>query len=182
MSRQGLKFRKMVVPYFFMIATWIPLFLIAFAVPDHVDKFLLSEVEGFIDAYLFSDVGSWSPHFPVVSKLTINYICLFSPFFSIIFCYLTLRKSVMEKRSFDDLSQLKAFFYFLGTTLVVAIFLYVTYFDSTNLANARKLAILAQYKILYAFYAVAQMFLYYVIVLVGYLIYRYVPRALIKSE
>lgn len=164
-----------------MIATWVPLFLIAFAVPDHVDKILLSDVEGFIDVYLFSDVGSWSPDFPVVSKLTINYICLFSPFFSIIFCYLTLKNSVMEKKSFDDLSQLKALFYFLGATLVVAIFLYVTYFDSTNLANARKLAILAEYKILYALYAVAQMFLYYIVVLVSYLIYRYVPRAIVKS-
>jgi len=87
----------------------------------------------------------------------------------------------MEKKSFDDLSQLKALFYFLGATLVVAIFLYVTYFDSTNLANARKLAILAEYKILYALYAVAQMFLYYIVVLVSYLIYRYVPRAIVKS-
>lgn len=182
MIRQGVKFKKMVTPYFFMLLTWTPLFLIIFFVPDNIDGTHYLIIDKFIDSHMISNAGTWSSNFPFTSKLIINYICFFAPVFAIIFCYLTLNRSTLEILSFDNISRFKAFFYVAGLTTIILLVIYLLYIDSTDLANSRKLAVFGRYKLLYAIYSSGLMYIYYIVFLSSYFIYGFLPKAIIKPQ
>lgn len=182
MIRQGVKFKKMVTPYFFMLLTWTPLFLIIFFVPDDIDGTHYSIIDKFINSHMISNAGTWSSNFPFISKLIINYICFFTPIFAIIFCYLTLNRSTLEILSFDDISRFKAFFYVAGLTTIISLVIYLLYIDSTDLASSRKLAVFGRYKFLYAIYSSSLMYMYYIVFLSSYFIYGFLPKAIIKPQ
>ncbi|KFF42144.1 hypothetical protein JH25_27600 [Pseudomonas sp. BRG-100] len=182
MEQHGVRFKTMIIPYFFMVATWMPLFLIALITPDHADSEFLVCIENFIDRNLFSDVGALSTNFPFVSKIITNYICLVAPLFAVVFCYLTLKKSTLETKLIENLSRFKALLCIFGLTLLVFAFIYITYFDTTHLEDSRKLALVGKYKILYAVYSSGLMFLYYVLFLLSYLLYRYLPKMIVKGN
>lgn len=171
----------MVVPYYFMIATWAPLFLFAFIFSSSTASEYCATIDSFIDHNLFSNVGMWTSSFPLLSKITINYLCLASPLFAVVFCYLTLSRSTFENGELDDTSKLKAFLCVIGFAAISYFFFYIIYLGSTDLMNARKFSIFGKHAFLYATYASGLMFLYYIFCMLGFFVCRFLIKSAVKS-
>lgn len=180
MRQQGIRFLKMRIPYFFMMATWLPIYFFIYIVPDSAVTQFYQSLERIIDQELFGAVGMWSSKFPLVSKVVANYICLFAPVFAIIFANRALKKSTFEYFNCDGYSLTWLVFFFVSWAIVLLGIFYILYMDDTDLANARnRFAVLGRYKIFYALYSSVILYAIYVLVLVGYSVFRYFPVVII---
>lgn len=181
MQQYGMKFVKMKIPYIFMIATWIPIFVFIYLVPASADTQFYWAIERIIDEDLFGKVGMWSSTFPLAAKVITNYICSLSPIFAMAFTYRTIKCSTFENSNYDKLSLARLIFFLASWLALLLLVFYGFYMSSTDLANSRRFVILGKYKILYAIYSSALMFLIYILTLVSYFVFRFVPGAISRN-
>jgi len=162
MRQPGMKFVTMKIPYIFMFATWCPIFLLVYIVPDNSHGQLCDAIEKIIDQYLFSRVGMWSSAFPLSSKLVTNYLCLVAPPFAIVFTFFTLKNSTYEQCSYADHSVSKMILLSIAWMVVVVFFIYGFYMDDTDLNSAgRRFVFLGQYKVVYALFSAGTLYVFY---------------------
>lgn len=171
----------MAIPYYFMIATWLPIFLIIYFVPGHAESAHHLDIQSFIDRHLLGLVGMWSSSFPLSSLLVVNYVSLSAPIFSLFFIHSTLKNSIFQKNQLDKLPTLKALAYIMATNILIVILFYTLYIGSSDLANARRLSFIGRNEFLYACFLSGIMYLYYIISLASFLTYRVLPGVIIRS-
>lgn len=182
MQRLGIKFKKMKVPYLFMIGTCMPIFLFIYFIPNNANTPLLHFFEKILDQDLFGKIGAWSSNFPLTSKFVTNYICTTAPVFGIIFTYKTIKHSTFERADYPKHSTQKLIFLLLGLIAFLIFVFFASYLHDTDLALARRrYAILGAYKITYALYSAGILCSLYILAVMSYLIFRYFPAYIIQK-
>ncbi|NWC96510.1 MULTISPECIES: hypothetical protein [unclassified Pseudomonas] len=169
------------VPYFFIVICVMPLLLVANFLPAHANGEVYLWIDGFLDGYLFGQVGFWSSSFPFSSKVSSNYISIFGPFFAAIALRKSCRGVFIDPEQYHGLTLKKYAFALVVFLAFLGMFFSINYFESIDLVMHNfKFRRFGLNSTLYSLFVSSMFLSFYGVALCGYFAFFYVPGLLIK--
>lgn len=169
------------IPYFFVIATLLPIFLIVFLLPAYPDSEFYLKINDFLDSHLLGQVGYWSSKFPFSSKVAANYISVVGPVLALVFFVKVYHGLVMDPEQYKDHTIVKFIFSAVVMLSFIFFIVHINYFSSVDLGEqSRRWRYLGANVLSYGLFSSGWLFVLYGMTLFSYGCFIYLPRLLIK--
>lgn len=171
------------MPYFFIIFTMIPVFVIAFLLPGKATTTTQISLDVFLDGYFLGRVGYWSSKFPFVSKVIANYIGVFGPLFSLV-TYFKIRKTmIIDPAQYDNMTSIRCLFMMIGMIGLIFLVLYMFYLGDRDLGvHTLKWRLFGSHVIPFALFSASMLVIFHSLPVFIYSTFYFVPRLLLNRR